>query len=403
MYRMICRDFYIQKIRPFIDKDVVKVMSGIRRSGKSVMLELIQRELLEQGRSEDSIIMLNFESRLLPFAKNVQSAFDYLKPLLSEKKYLFFDEIQDLPGWEELVNSLMIDFDVDIYITGSNAKLLSGELATYLGGRYVEIKIYPFSFAEILDIMRETQEEVNEAEAFLHYLSYGGMPFIYQNKMEEQAALMYLEDLFDSIILKDVAQRNKIRDIGAFKNLLLYFIAEIGNTYSAASIKKYLKNENRSVSTETLYNYIEYCKDACILQMVSREDLIGKKILQFQEKIYLTDHGLRQAVYGHNQRDINQILENIVFMELLRRDYNVTIGKANTREVDFVAKKREKRIYVQVAYMLADEKTVEREFGVLEEIPDNYPKFVITMDEIERSRNGILHRNIREFLKGQEF
>ena len=400
---MICRDFYIQKIRPFIDKDVVKVMSGIRRSGKSVMLELIQRELLEQGRSEDSIIMLNFESRLLPFAKNVQSAFDYLKPLLSEKKYLFFDEIQDLPGWEELVNSLMIDFDVDIYITGSNAKLLSGELATYLGGRYVEIKIYPFSFAEILDIMRETQEEVNEAEAFLHYLSYGGMPFIYQNKMEEQAALMYLEDLFDSIILKDVAQRNKIRDIGAFKNLLLYFIAEIGNTYSAASIKKYLKNENRSVSTETLYNYIEYCKDACILQMVSREELIGKKILQFQEKIYLTDHGLRQAVYGHNQRDINQILENIVFMELLRRDYNVTIGKANTREVDFVAKKREKRIYVQVAYMLADEKTVEREFGVLEEIPDNYPKFVITMDEIERSRNGILHRNIREFLKGQEF
>ncbi|MCO7121520.1 ATP-binding protein [Ihubacter massiliensis] len=400
---MICRDFYIQKIRPFIDKDVVKVMSGIRRSGKSVMLELIQRELLEQGRSEDSIIMLNFESRLLPFAKNVQSAFDYLKPLLSEKKYLFFDEIQDLPGWEELVNSLMIDFDVDIYITGSNAKLLSGELATYLGGRYVEIKIYPFSFAEILDIMRETQEEVNEAEAFLHYLSYGGMPFIYQNKMEEQAALMYLEDLFDSIILKDVAQRNKIRDIGAFKNLLLYFIAEIGNTYSAASIKKYLKNENRSVSTETLYNYIEYCKDACILQMVSREDLIGKKILQFQEKIYLTDHGLRQAVYGHNQRDINQILENIVFMELLRRDYNVTIGKANTREVDFAAKKREKRIYVQVAYMLADEKTVEREFGVLEEIPDNYPKFVITMDEIERSRNGILHRNIREFLKGQEF
>lgn len=349
---MICRDFYIQKIRPCIDKDVVKVMSGIRRSGKSVMLELIQRELLEQGRSEDSIIMLNFESRLLPFAKNVQSAFDYLKPLLSEKKYLFFDEIQDLPGWEELVNSLMIDFDVDIYITGSNAKLLSGELATYLGGRYVEIKIYPFSFAEILDIMRETQEEVNEAEAFLHYLSYGGMPFIYQNKMEEQAALMYLEDLFDSIILKDVAQRNKIRDIGAFKNLLLYFIAGIGNTYSAASIKKYLKNENRSVSTETLYNYIEYCKDACILQMVSREDLIGKKILQFQEKIYLTDHGLRQAVYGHNQRDINQILENIVFMELLRRDYNVTIGKANTREVDFVAKKREKRIYVQVAYML---------------------------------------------------
>ena len=155
-----------------------------------------------------------------------------------------------------MVNSLMIDFDVDIYITGSNAKLLSGELATYLGGRYVEIKIYPFSFAEILDIMRETQEEVNEAEAFLHYLSYGGMPFIYQNKMEEQAALMYLEDLFDSIILKDVAQRNKIRDIGAFKNLLLYFLAEIGNTYSAASIKKYLKNENRSVSTETLYNYI---------------------------------------------------------------------------------------------------------------------------------------------------
>lgn len=399
---MITRELYLKQVRPFIDKNIVKVMTGIRRCGKSVMLELIQKELLSMGKNPENLLALNLESRLLPFHKDVDSAFSYLLNFLqknTEKKYLFFDEIQDMPGWEELINSLMIDFDVDIYITGSNAKLLSGELATYLGGRYVEIKIYPFSFSEVLEIRKETGTTLEERDAFLHYLNYGGMPFIYQCQIDGPVAMQYLEDLFDSIILKDVAQRNQIRDIGMFRKILLYFVAGVGNTYSANGIKKYLKSENRSISMETLYNYMEYCKDACILHLVPREDVIGKRILQFQEKIYLTDHGLREAVYGNNQRDIGQILENVVYMELLRKGYEISIGKNAAAEVDFVAKKGANKFYVQVTYLLADEKTVEREFRVLEEIPDNYPKYVVSMDEIQRSRNGIKHINIRQFLQ----
>ena len=398
---MIIRESYLKKIRQFINKDVIKVMTGIRRCGKSVMMKLIQQELRSNGIPEEDIISLNFESRLLPCEKSVDGAFRYVSNLLGtskKRKYLFFDEIQDLPGWEEFVNALQIDFDVDIYITGSNAKLLSGELATYLAGRYVEIKIYPFSFREILDIAQEQEEKKSEKDLFLHYLTYGGMPFIYQNQMDEEASCQYLEDVFDSIILKDVTQRNNIRDVGLFKKILLYFIANIGNTFSASSIRSYLKSENRNLSLETLYNYLEYCKEACILHMVSRVDILGKKALQFHEKPYLTDHGFREAVYRNNQRDVQQVLENIVYMELIRRDYTVFIGKNNALEVDFVAEKGDARIYVQVAYLLADDSTVEREFKSLETIPDNYPKYVVTMDEINRSRNGIKHVSVWTFL-----
>ena len=394
---MISRELYLKKIRPFMDKDIVKVMTGIRRCGKSVMLKLIQRELEEKGISREQILTINFESRMLPCEKNTDAVFQYVREFAEKTKkriYLFFDEIQDLAQWEELVNALQIDFDVDIYITGSNAKLLSGELSTYLGGRYVEIRIYPFSYGEILEILRlESSPEV-----FLQYLTYGGMPFIYQNRIDNEMALLYLEDVFDSIILKDITQRNQVRDVGIFKTILLYLVAGVGTTFSASSIQKYLKSEKRGISAETLYNYLEYCKDACILHMVPRSDIIGKKLLQFQEKPYLTDHGFREAVYGNNQRDIQQILENIVYMELIRRGYTVSIGKNSQMEVDFVAERGSGRFYVQVAYLLADDTTIKREFGALESIPDNFPKSVVTMDEINQSRNGIKHVNIRKFL-----
>jgi hypothetical protein len=395
--KMISRELYLKKIRPFMDKDIVKVMTGIRRCGKSVMLKLIQRELEEKGISREQILTINFESRMLPCEKNTDAVFQYVREFAEKTKkriYLFFDEIQDLAQWEELVNALQIDFDVDIYITGSNAKLLSGELSTYLGGRYVEIRIYPFSYGEILEILRlESSPEV-----FLQYLTYGGMPFIYQNRIDNEMALLYLEDVFDSIILKDITQRNQVRDVGIFKTILLYLVAGVGTTFSASSIQKYLKSEKRGISAETLYNYLEYCKDACILHMVPRSDIIGKKLLQFQEKPYLTDHGFREAVYGNNQRDIQQILENIVYMELIRRGYTVSIGKNSQMEVDFVAERGSGRFYVQVAYLLADDTTIKREFGALESIPDNFPKYVVTMDEINQSRNGIKHVNIRKFL-----
>jgi len=394
---MINRELYISRIRPFMDKDIIKVLTGIRRSGKSVMLELIQAELRSQGISDKHFLTVNFESKSNNDIHSLDGIYSHIKDFsskISGKMYLFFDEIQELEGWETMVNSCLIDFDADIYITGSNAKLLSGELATYLAGRYVEFKIYPFSFKEVLDIAPGR----NPAEVFQTYLTRGGMPFLHQFSMDEKSALQYLNDIYDSIILKDIATRNKIRDIELLKRIIQFFIANIGNTFSAANITKYLKSESRSVSTETIYNYIDYCKTACFLHMVSREDVIGKKLLQFQEKIYIADHGFREAVYGNNMRDINQTLENIVYMELLRRGYRVRIGKNNNNEIDFVASLENEKIYVQVTYLLATEETVEREFTVLETIPDNYPKYVVSMDEIDRGRNGIKNINIRDFL-----
>jgi hypothetical protein len=238
----------------------------------------------------------------------------------------------------------------------------------------------------------------SETEAFLTYLKYGGMPFIYQFPMDENSIRQYLGDVYDSIILKDIVSGNKIRDVEQFKRILLYFIANTGNPFSASSITKYMKSEHRSISGETIYNYIDYCKSARLLNLVSRQDICGKGLLQFQEKIYLTDHGIREVVYGNNLRDINQVLENIVYVELLRRGYSVTVGRNNKYEIDFVAEKGGEKEYYQVAYLLATEETISREFGAFSGIPDNYPKYVLSMDELDFSRNGYKHKNIRKFL-----
>lgn len=394
---MIKRESYMKQIRPFIGQNIAKVLTGIRRCGKSVMLKLIQEELLSQGISDADFLSINFESKATEHIHSTDSTYTYIKNFSKDKNrkiYLFFDEIQELAGWETLVNSCMIDFDCDIYITGSNAKLLSGELATYLAGRYVKINVYPFSFKEVMAILPDT----HETEAFQTYLRWGGMPFLYQFPMNDNSKIQYLSDIYDSIILKDIVTRNNIRDVKQFQRILLYFISNIGNTFSSSTIIKYLKSENRKISSETIYNYIEYCRSACLLHLVSRQDIVGKKILQFQEKIYLTDHGIREAIYGNNTRDIGQILENIVYIELLRRGYKVTVGKNENLEVDFVAQTNGQKIYYQVAYLLASEETIEREFGALRRIDDNYPKFVLSLDEFDMSRDGYIHLNLRKFL-----
>lgn len=399
---MINRELYMSQIRPFMNQTIVKVLTGIRRSGKSVLLELIKKELQSQGISESRFLSANLESQRNPFEHSIAGISEYINEFASRVKgrvYIFLDEIQELEGWEKLINSIMIDFDVDIYITGSNAKLLSGELATYLAGRYIEIDVYPFSYKEVLTCLPGK----SKAEVFELYLTRGGMPFLYQLPIDEYSAMQYLDDIYNSIILKDIATRNKVRDTELLKRMIYFFISNIGNTFSAASISKYLKNELRSVSSETIYNYIDYCKTACFLHLVQREDVVGKKLLQFQEKIYIADHGIREAVYGNNLRDINQTLENIVYMELLRRKYQVTIGKSSKNEIDFIATSQNEKIYIQVTYLLASEDTIEREFSVLEGIPDNYPKYVVSMDEIERSRNGIRNVNIRDFLLMDRF
>jgi len=399
---MISRELYMQKIRPFMNTPVVKVFTGIRRCGKSVMMELVQAELRNQGVDDSRMLSLNFESGSDPRVRTRESVL----AAVNEKNagegrgrlYLFFDEIQELAGWETLVNSVLVDTDADIYITGSNAHMLSGELATYLAGRYVELRLYPFSFAEVLALLQERNAANTVAEAFNVYLVRGGFPFLYNYAFSEADANQYISDIFDSIVLKDISQRNHVRDIAQLRQLVLYFIANTGNTFSATSLVKYLKNQRRTISTETIYNYIEYCRSACLLHLVQRQDLAGKALLATQEKIYLADHGIRQALYGNNLRDINQVLENIVYMELLRRGYEVTVGKSKKAEVDFCATRSAAPIYVQVCYLLATDETMEREFSVLETIPDNYPKYVLSLDEINRSRNGIIHQNIRDFL-----
>lgn len=399
---MIERELYMQKIRPFINTPLIKVITGIRRCGKSVMMELIQKELLSKGAEREQIISLNFESKTDKRVSSIQTVLNCINKLVTttvEKRfYLFLDEIQELNGWEKLVNSFLIDRNIDIYITGSNAKLLSGELATYIAGRYIEIKMYPLSFKEVMMLQNENSADISIKDAFMMYLTRGGFPFLYNYPFSDQDAYQYISDIFDSIILKDISQRNNIRDISLLRSLVMYFIANVGNTFSASSLVKYLKNQKRSVSTETIYNYIEYCRSACLLHLVNRQDITGKAILSTQEKIYFSDHGIREALYGSNQRDINQVLENIVYMELLRRGYEVTVGKVKNAEVDFCAEKNKEKLYIQVAYLLASEETITREFGAFLTIQDNYPKYVLSMDEIDLSRNGIIHKNIRSFL-----
>ena len=400
---MIKRERYLQKIRPFFNQHIIKVLTGIRRCGKSVMLDQIKTELMDLGIESDQIIAINLESGEWLLKNQVELLYDYVKVRINQtkKNYLFLDEIQEINGWERAVNAFLVDFDIDIYITGSNAKLLSGELATHLGGRYVEFSIYPFSFAEVCEIKRDKGLDVDTQNVFQTYLRMGGMPFIYESDIDESSHKKYLSDIYDSVVLKDIVGRNNVRNIDLLQRILLFLMANIGNPFSSSAVIKFLKNEKRSISQETIYNYINYCEAACFAHLVVREDIVGKQILKFQEKIYLTDHGFREVVYGNNERDIQQILENIVYLELLRRGYEVRIGKVSTREVDFIAIKGNQREYYQVSYILAEETTIEREFSPLESITDNFPKYVLTMDAFDRSRNGIKHVNIVDFLLGE--
>lgn len=403
---MIQREMYMKRIRPFIGKDVVKVLTGIRRCGKSVMLELIQEELQRRGVLEDHIISVNFESMQnenLLTARLLHDEMARRTEKLEGKVYFFFDEIQEVEEWEKCINSLRSEMDCDIYLTGSNAKLLSGELATYLGGRYVEFIIYPFSFSEFLESYRLCALEQSDAQCFQKYILCGGMPFLGNLQYEEAPVRQYLTDVFSSVQLKDIIQRNSIRDIDLLERMIAYVMKNAGATFSASSISRFLKSEHRKAAPETILNYLEYCCRAYLFYRVRRQDLRGKEILSANEKYYIADHGIREALFGGNQRDIEKILENIVYMELLRRGYAVTVGRIGDREIDFVCEKSGQKIYIQVCYLMASEETVRREFGVYESVKDNYPKYVLSMDEIDMSCDGIHHRNVRDFLLAEDW
>ena len=391
---MVKRELYLSKIRRLIDLDIIKVITGVRRCGKSYMLNLIIEELQKRGINKENIFLINFDSVKYHNIKNSNQLNDLILELVKNtngKIYLFFDEIQNVENWEKSIAAYKIDFDCDIYVTGSNSKLLSGELATHLTGRYIEIKMYPFSFKEFSDYKRS-----NGNELFDEYLKYGGFPFIFQLNPEDK--LQYLNDLYNSIVYKDLIARYDIRDINLLERLVSYIADNIGNTFSAKSISDYLGN----VSNKTVYNYLSYLENACLISKVKREDLQGKRLLKVQEKYYIVDHGFNQALLDKKDEDWGRLLENIVYNELLRRGYEITVGKVNGYEIDFVCKKPNKKIYVQVSYMLGSDSTIEREFKPLLMIKDNYPKYVISLDQLDFSRNGITHLNLLDFLTDYE-
>ena len=398
---MVKRDLYLNRISSLIDKDIIKVIVGVRRCGKSYMFNLIIDELLERGINKENILLINFESAKYRNVSNPRELDLLVRDLTKEingKIYMFFDEIQNVDEWEKSINSFRVDYDCDIYLTGSNSKLLSGELATHLTGRYMEIKMYPFSFKEYLDYKKTS----SNMKAFNDYLTYGGFPFLLSLESEIDKT-EYLNDIFNSIFLKDIIERYSIRDAGLLTRIVDFILDNTGKVVSSKSISDYLrKKEKIKVSPKTIYNYLEYLTNACLLYKVQREDLEGKKILSINEKYYCVDQGFNQVRIGRNQLNNSRIMENIVYFELLRRGYEITIGCIGDYEIDFVCKKMGEKIYVQVTRELSNEDTIEREFRPLLLVKDNYPKYVISTDEFDMSRDGIKHMNILDFLIDEE-
>lgn len=393
---MVKRELYLNQIIPLIDNELIKVITGIRRCGKSYMLGLIIDELLNRGINEKNIILINFESAKYRNVKNSRELDLLIKSLIENingKVYLFFDEIQNVDGWELSINACRVDWDCDIYITGSNSKLLSGELATYLTGRYFEVKMYPFSYKEFLDF-----KGVNSSDAmFKEYVEYGGLPQIFNLRKEDK--LKNLNDIFNSILYYDILSRFKVRNVELFERLIIFLMDNTGKIFSASSICDYLKKEVQiEVAPKTIYNYINYLCQSRLINKVQRENIEGKEILKLLEKYYVTDHGFNQVYNGRNITNISRTIENIVYIELLRNGYEVNIGQSNDFEIDFIAKKDKQIVYIQVSYLLYSEETVEREFRSLLKVKDNYPKYVISMDHLDFSRDGIIHQNLLDFL-----
>ncbi len=397
---IIQRTEYIDKIKPFIGKHIIKVLIGARRSGKSTILKQIIDSLIEEGIPQSNIVWINFELSDYFEINDINKLEKYISKRLDGvegKIYLFFDEIQIIPQWEKLINSYFAKEIYDIYITGSNSKLLSGEFASYLSGRYVELDIFPFSFKEYVDYHNIADDFKTH---FYKYLEDGGMPSTFDFGQDNKKLVML--DLYNSIVLKDIIQRNNVANVDLLDRIMRFVMYNIGQPFSANKIHKRLKQDLVNVSVNTIYNYLKFFENACLIYRVKREDLQGKKILKYDEKYYICDLGFRQAIIGNNQRDITRVIENIVYMELLRRGYEITIGKAGNLEVDFVCKKQGSPIYIQVSYLLASEETIEREFKPLKSINDNYPKYVITLDDINMSHDGIIHLNLVDFLLGGE-
>lgn len=404
---MIPRERYIKKIRPFINKPIIKVLTGIRRCGKSAMLTLIADELTKQNIPKTNILHINLEEHQYAKITDAETLIAHITSLIdinrlhtTEKYYLLIDEIQEINGWEKAINGFLAAEKYDIYITGSNSRLLSSELATYLAGRYVEIPIQTLTLSEALNFAKvRTGTSRNPKEAIKSYLMAGGFPLLHTAEYDEDANRIIVNGIYSSVILRDVIQRHNLRNTDIFERLVLFLFENVGNIFSAKSVSDYLKNESRSLSQNTIYEYLSMLEEAFVIRKVRRYDLRGKRILKTLEKYYVSDISLITATLGFKDTKISGMLENIVYLELLSRDYRVYIGKIGESEIDFIAEKSGERIYVQVARAIESDDTRMREFSPLLAVSDQYPKYVVTMDDFTGGNiEGVKHVHLADFL-----
>lgn len=394
---MVFRPDYINAISPFIDAPVVKILAGVRRSGKSTIFEMLRQELLRRGIPEERIVSRRYTEMDLADDLTARAMYDDLRAAIEGKGrcYLLLDELQEVEGWEKAVNSLLEGADVDIYVTGSNSKLMSSEISTYLTGRYVSIPVYTLSFKEYLDF--KAGSGLSRNELLEQYIRFGGFPLVALGAYEEQAAYQIVNGIYHTVVSRDIMKRHRIKRQDLFDRVVKYVIENTGKIFSANSISKFLKNEHRTVSIESIYNYLKWLEQAFIIYPCRRYDLQGKTILKTQEKYYLADVSLKYSLLGYNRKMLDGVLENIVCLELLRRGYEVFIGKNETKEIDFVAARRDERVYVQVCVRLPEDS--DREVDNLMELRDHYPKYVVTLDSLAAgNENGIRIVHLADFL-----
>jgi predicted AAA+ superfamily ATPase len=403
---MIKRTIYLDQIRPFIKKPLIKVLTGIRRCGKSTLMLQIIEELQNEGISPDQIIYINKELFEFDAIREYKELHYYVDSRSKNRKvnyYLFVDEIQEINGWERAINSFLAQKNYDIYITGSNASLWSSELATLLSGRYVEFKIYTLIFPEFEKLASENKKPAPEGDTFNTFLKFGGFPGIHLLDWDDNSIRQYLQSVYSTILLKDVVVRYNIRDAALLEKIVSYLADNCGNITSSKSISDCLKSQRWKVSVDTVQNYIQYCVSALLVEKVHRYDLKGKRILEILEKYYLSDIGLRYAIIGYSPEAISGQLENIVLLDLLAHGYQIFVGKQYEKEIDFIAQKGNEKLYIQVCKTLTDSKVVDREYGSLEAVNDHFPKYVLSLDKgFETSRNGIRWMNIKDFLKSPD-
>ena len=394
---MINRPDYIAAIEPFIDKPLVKILAGIRRCGKSTIFEMLREELLRRGVGEDQIICKRYTEMDIPENITAKQMYDELTAAMAGKGhcYLLLDEIQEITGWEKAVNSLLERADADIYVTGSNSKLMSSEISTYLTGRYVSIPVYTLSFKEYLDF--KSGSTLSRRELLEEFIRFGGFPIVALSEYDERSAYQIVNGIYHTVVSRDIVKRHRINKQDLFDRVVKYIIENMGKTFSANSISAFLKSEHRKVSVESIYNYLRWLEQAFIIYPCERYDLQGKSILKTQEKYYLADVSLKYALLGYNRKMLDGAMENIVFLELKRRGYDVFIGKNDAKEIDFVATRRDERIYVQVCVQIPE--ASDREVGNLMELRDHYPKYVVTLNEMDTGiEEGIRIVHLADFL-----